>query len=315
METRRLEYFLAVVRERSFRRAAETLYISQPALSQQIQRLEQEVGAVLINRSVHPFEMTEAGKHLLIRSQRVLEELRDIEDVAAKARMGKVGRLKVGIAPSLMYSAIPGLIRAFRKTHPDVEFSLHREGTETIMELVAQQRFDLGMLFSQPEHAGLRWEKLYEDAFVVVLPADHPLAERSTVSISHLRNEVFLMLTRQGVPDLHDAIIAACATAGFSPRSIETRFQAFHVEGAGYVDQIGLVAAGYGVAVIPGGVATLSLGTIVYRPLVRPTITIPTSLCWSTHSREPTVTNFVEFCRETMRGNGALDRRPLLDVR
>lgn len=303
METRRLEYFVTLVRERSFRRAAAALYISQPALSQQIQRLEQEFGAVLIDRGVTPFELTPAGRRLLAKSQRILDELREIEDVAARARRGVVGRLKVGIAPSLMYSSLPGLIRSFRLELPEVDFSLQRVNTGAILELVDQQRMDLGMLFSQTAYGVLEWSKLYDDSFVVVLPIDHPLASQAAIEVGELRDEVFLMLTRRGVPDLHDAIIAACASAGFSPKSIDTDFQ---VEGAGYVDQIGLVAAGYGVALIPRAVATLSLASVAYRPLVKPAVSLPTSLCWRSESRNPAVTTFVEFCADAMRRRSPL---------
>ncbi|GAA4180511.1 LysR family transcriptional regulator [Gryllotalpicola koreensis] len=298
METRRLEYFLTLAKERSFRRAARSLFISQPALSQQIQRLEQEIGAILIDRSVTPFELTEAGRALLDNSNRILEELRQIEGVASRAREGLVGKLRVGIAPSLMYSGLPDLIRKFRASHPDVHFTLLREETSTILELVHQQRMDVGLLFSQRTSVPLEWQKLYDDSFVVVLPEGHALTGRPAVGIADLASETFMLLQRRGVPDLHDAIISACANAGFSPRSKDVEFQA---EGAGFVDQIGLVAAGFGIALIPAAVATLTIRGVVYRPLVKPSIMLPTSACWSVENKNPSISRFIEFCssRET----------------
>lgn len=302
METRRLEYFVTLIREGTFRRAAAALYISQPALSQQIQRLEQEIGAVLINRSVTPFELTPAGRRLLARSQKILDELHEIEQITSRARRGVIGKIRVGVAPSLMYSAMPGLVREFRVAFPDIELTLHRETTQTILDLVEKRRLDLGMTFSQAAWTGLQWVKLYDDSFVVALPAGHPLASRASVRVADLQDETFLMLMRQGVPDLHDAIIAACASAGFSPRSVESNFQ---VAGPGYADQIGLVAAGYGIAVIPSAVATVMLPGVVYRPLVEPVITLPTSLCWSADSRNPAITTFVDYCSAALASEDA----------
>ncbi|MFT4029894.1 MAG: LysR substrate-binding domain-containing protein [Protaetiibacter sp.] len=297
METRRLEYFVALVREGSFRRAADALFISQPALSQQIQRLEAEIGAILIDRSVHPFELTPAGRRLLERSQRILDELGEIEGVAARARRGLLGKLRIGVAPSLMYSALPAAIRRFRAAHPDIELTLQRENTSSIIDQLAEQRIDVGLTFSGRGVDGVEFIALYEDSFVAVLPSGHRLAAKPVVRMSELRDETFLMLTRRGVPDLHDAIIAACAQAGFSPRSIETSFQA---AGAGYVDQIGLAGAGYGIALIPGAVATLQIEGVVYRNVVRPSIRLPTSLAWNLASRNASIDTFRTFMLEDL---------------
>lgn len=292
METRRLEYFVVLVREGSFRRAAEELYISQPALSQQIQRLESEIGAILIDRSVQPFELTPAGRRLLERSQRILDELGEIEGVAARARRGLVGKLRVGIAPSLMYSPIPAAIRRFRAAHPDIEVSLHRENTTAMLDQLGEQRLDAGLVFSTRGEDRLEFATLYDDSFVAVLPTGHRLAAKPVVKMADLREETFLMLTRRGVPDLHDAIIAACAQAGFSPRAIET---AFHTAGAGYVDQIGLAGAGYGIALIPGAVATLVLDGVVYRPVVKPSVALPTAIGWNPASKNASVPILRDF--------------------
>ncbi|MFD5863146.1 LysR family transcriptional regulator [Streptomyces chartreusis] len=292
METRRLEYFLVLARERSFRRAATALYISQPALSQQIRRLEQEIGATLIDRSVTPIQLTEAGRVLLEKANRIIDELHEIEGVTLRAQQGLLGKLRVGIAPSLMYSGLPDTIRRFRVAHPELQFTLLREHTPTILELVNQQRMDIGLVFSQQPNSPLSWTKLYNDSFVVVLPEGHPLAARKRVRMNELEHENFLLLVRRLVPDLHDAIISACAQAGFSPRSRETEFQA---EGAGFVDQIGLVAAGFGVAIIPAGVATLAMRGVTYRPLVEPVVTLPTSACWNSKSSNASIERFIEF--------------------
>ncbi|QOR70586.1 LysR family transcriptional regulator [Ruania alkalisoli] len=299
METRRLEYFVVLARERSFRRAAEVLFISQPALSQQIRRLEQDVGTVLIDRSMHPIEVTPAGERLLVRSRRVLEELSEIEGVAEQARSGHVGQVKVGIAPSLMFSAVPDVVGKFRSAHPNVDVTLHREITPAILDQVAEQRLDVGVTFSQFSPHTLRWTKLYDDRFVVVVAERHRLAQLPALRMSDLREETFLMLVRRSAPDLHDATIAACAAVGFTPHAQDAGFQ---VEGAGYVDQIGLVGAGYGVAVIPAAVATLTIPGVVYRPLVEPELTLPTSMCRSPHLRNASADLFVSYAAEQLCG-------------
>lgn len=292
METRRLEYFAVLVREGSFRRAAEMLFISQPALSQQIQRLETEVGAVLIDRGVQPFELTPAGRELLDRGNRILAELGGMADVAKGVRRGHVGKLRVGIAPSLLHSGLPALIGRFRATHPGVDVSLRREDTWAIMDQLADQRLDIGLTFSPRGPAAVTFATLYEDSFVAVLPSGHRLTSEPSVRVSDLRSEAFLMIARLGLPDLHDAVISACGAAGFSPRVIDTGLNS---TGAGYIDQIGLVAAGYGVALIPAAVATLAIEGAVYRPVTRPSVTLATSIGWNPSSPNTSIETLRSF--------------------
>ena len=292
METRRLEYFVTLVHERSFRRAAEALYISQPALSQQIQRLERELGVQLIDRTVQPFDLTPAGNKLLAQSQTILDEVREIAETGTQARSGRVGKVKVGIAPSLLSTELPGMISAFRRAYDGVALSLHRDNTVHMHELLKERRLDAALLFSPPTHENLRAADLYTDTFVVALPAGHRLAALETVPLGQLAGENFLMLTRRGVPDLHDAVITACARAGFSPISVDTNL---HADGAGYVDQIGLVGSGFGVAIIPSALTTLRVSSVVYRPLVKPKIALATSVAWRGDNHNATLEEFRRF--------------------
>jgi DNA-binding transcriptional LysR family regulator len=289
METRRLEYFVVLTAEGTFSAAAARLQISQPALSQQIRRLEQEVGAQLIDRSVTPFELTPAGLQLLAHSRKLLVEVERIGALLTDARKGRVGRIRVGIVPSLLYGDIPGAIREFCRRHPQLEIRLARQSTAELIESVRIGQTDVGFLFTRPS-LGLSYSELYRDPYVAVLPAVHPLATRESLRLIELRDEEIMMFPRHGAPDAHDALIAACVEAGFSPQHTMS-------DGTTFTDQVGFVASGLGVSLLPGRLATVQLRDVVYRPVVDPPVYSITTIAWDSGQEDASRDVFIDECR------------------
>src|SRR5689334_10137326 len=129
MELRHLRYFVAVAEELHFRRAAQRLHMSQPPLSQQIRKLEEDVGATLLVRNQRRVELTAAGAAYYARARDILDAVEDAAREARRVQRGEVGRLAVGFVGSALYSVVPELLRSFRERHPDVALRLHELGT------------------------------------------------------------------------------------------------------------------------------------------------------------------------------------------
>jgi len=124
METRRLEYFVVLTSERQFGRAAARLHISQSALSQQIQRLERDLGAQLIDRGAGSFQLTPAGERVLRHGRTILEGMSELSELTSDVHAGRLGRLRIGITHSMLYNQVPDVVRRFRREMPNVEVEL-----------------------------------------------------------------------------------------------------------------------------------------------------------------------------------------------
>ncbi|MQA11693.1 MAG: LysR family transcriptional regulator [Pseudonocardiaceae bacterium] len=261
METRRLEYFHALAEDGNFSRTAERLHISQSALSQQIQRLEAEIGAYLFDRSARPVALTEAGIRLLRHSVPLLEHVRAVDTLRSDAARGETGTLRIGLIPLALYGPLPMRIREFTRQHPDVRIRLHKMDTAALLDALTNGQLDVGFLNARPP-AGGHATDLFEVPLRVALPSDHPLASRCSLKLRQLRSEPLIMFPREHAPENFDRVIAACMSAGFSPRVI--------TETGDYASQIGYVCVGVGFALVPPDVNAIHRAEVVHIPLSPP---------------------------------------------
>ena len=290
METRRLEAFKMLVEKGSFRLAAEALFISQPALSQQIGRLEEEMGARLIDRSVRPFGLTPAGNEFHVRIRRVLDEVGDLEALFEQTRRGETGRIRLGLVPSLLYGDMPAMIKEFVDRRPGVKIDIVHEHTMQLREMLESGRLDVVMLFTEPAIKELTCRELYAEAYIAAVNSDHRLAGEKTISFSQLRGESLITVPRSVAPENHDALVAACMHAGFSPRGFDTP--------GSYLDHVGLTSAGLGVSLIPVSLSGLHMKNVVYIPLVKPEVKAVVSVCWFDQRVDLASKLFIEYCLE-----------------
>lgn len=272
METKRLEVFVEVVNAGGFRAAAGRLYLSQPAISQQIARLEQEIGVQLLDRSVRPTRVTAAGREFYGRCLRVLEGMRSVEALFEDAAAVRFGRVRIGLDRSLMHGDLPGVIRAFRERYPSAEVELRTVASGLLGEELESGRIDLGIGLSLGVTGRATSQRLSSEPLLLCLPARHPLTEYSDVSFVDLRNEAIILRPREEEPENHDAVIVACMAAGFSPRGVALP--------GSYLDHVGFTAGGYGLSLIPRSLAQLSLSTVRYLPFAREEAAAITAISW-----------------------------------
>lgn len=288
METRRLEIFVALVEAGGFKQAADSLFLTQPALSQHISRLEKDIGVTLIDRSLRPIGPTEAGREFYFRCRRVLDAMQDITQLLDDERSLEFGRVRVGIVPVMLFSEPARLVRSFIQAHPAVNITVRSIATALLVDELEQGSIDVGILLTQPNLKDLTSVELFSEEYLVCLPAGHPLAAQQEVSFAQLRSERILQGPRVANPEGYDAVVAACMRAGFSPRSVEAV--------GSYLDHAALVSAGIGVSFIPRSLSDIQLHDVVYRPLVDPSVGLTSSVSWYQRRLDSVGRSFVRHC-------------------
>jgi DNA-binding transcriptional LysR family regulator len=189
MDTRQLAAFCAVVERRSFSRAAESLGVTQPAVSLQVRSLEKRLGTQLLDRSGRRVEPTEAGRRLYLGAQKLLELEEEVLDEVAAGRDGALaGDLLLGASTGPAAIVLPLLLCEFQQAHPEVRVRLSVHDTQTVVDLVARRELELGIVGAARRHRGVRFEPFLRDEVILACPPGHPFAGR-TVTLDELRAE------------------------------------------------------------------------------------------------------------------------------
>lgn len=247
MELRQLTYFVAVAHEESFTRAAERLHVAQPGVSQQIRRLEADLGATLFDRSSRRPRLTAAGAALLPHARDALAATEAARHALAALQDVIAGTLLLGAIPGIPDLDLPGLLAAFRAAHPAVDIALREDQPAPLIEGLRRDEHDVivvGLSSSDPPD-GLLVDVIRVEPLVLVTSIDHQLATRHSVSVVELHGESLVSLTRAST--LRGLVEQACAAAGFSARiALETTDVTLLCD---------LVARGLGVTIIPRSTA------------------------------------------------------------
>lgn len=300
MDLRHLRYFVAVAEEGHVTRAAERLGIQQPPLSQQIRALEMELDVMLFRRKPRGMELTDAGDSLLVDARRILT---DVEGALAKVRRtarGEQGRIVVGFTSSAPFHPfIPTILRTFRENYPRVSVVLEEDGTANLVSALTSERLDAAFIRSPvPTGEGVAVHDLLEERMLVALPSDHRLAldaDGTPIALADLTDEAFILYRRASGPGLYDAVVGACHRAGFLPR--------IEQEAPRIVATLNLVAAGFGVTIVPESLCAMHLDGVTYRPIGDAVqLVAPISLACRTVDHSAAARRFVELVRSRARG-------------
>jgi DNA-binding transcriptional LysR family regulator len=245
MEIHQLTYFESVSRHLHFTRAAQELNVAQPSVSQQIRKLEHELGAPLFHRMKRHVALTEAGKTFLPHARAVLQRLEEARlEVQELSGLHK-GTLAVGAPPSVGTHLLPRALAAFSRQHPGITLSFREAGSRTLVALLEEGELDLAVVIQPIRHPALDTQPLIEEELLLVVPRTHHLATLrgdERVRLAQLRSEPFVLL-REGAYDLRDQTLAACRRAGFEPRVA--------LDGGEMDSMLRFVAAGIGLAILP----------------------------------------------------------------
>jgi DNA-binding transcriptional LysR family regulator len=293
MELRHLRYFVAVATELNFSRAAEGLWIAQPALSKQIADLEREIGTPLLHRTKRVVRLTAAGEVFLDHARAILAASEQAKEDALRASRGETGRLSIGFFAAPMMYLLPELIRQFREASPEV--AIHMREMTPDQQLVALESGEIDLAFTRPlpeGHPQIETKTLFSEPFFAVVPASHALGSRSRVHLANLSREPFVLLDRPAAPGLYDHVVAACLACDYSPRIVQTADLMATV--------LTLVAAGQGISIVPDGVRNLRREQVVFLPLSPAIKPIPLVMAWRKSALSPPVTAFKKLVAESL---------------
>ncbi|MGH8371635.1 MAG: LysR substrate-binding domain-containing protein [Gammaproteobacteria bacterium] len=241
MNLRDLQYLSALAEHRHFGRAAEACFVSQPTLSTQIRKLEEELGVVLVERGARQVILTEAGKAVLARAHGVLDGAEDIRQIARKLSDPSARTVRLGIFPTLGPYLLPQVLPGIRKRFPKLELLLVEEKTEEILTRLREGRLDAVIVALPVSDEGLHSEFLFEEPFLLAVPEKHPLAKRAAVTMDDLQDQDLLLLEEGHC--LRDQALEVCHLGGAHERP---GFRATSLETLRY-----MVAGGTGITLIP----------------------------------------------------------------
>lgn len=284
MDLRHLRYFQAVAEELSYSRAARRLRVAQPALTRAIQEIEAQLNAPVLERTRHYVRLTPAGATLLRESGLLLERWDESLARVRRTAAGEEGELRLGYIGPPTQLFLGRLLAAYRGLFPKVSLHLEERTPERVWEMVAKGR--LSMALTRPvaltEGLGLRTLLLREERLGVALRLDHPLAGHSVLPWTALNDTPLLVLARREGIGLHDAVLAGCRNAGFSPRISHS---------PSLIGTVLLYAeAGLGLAVVTDSVVSED-SPLQFIPLT-PVHSVPLVLVWQEDQDPPPARHF-----------------------
>lgn len=299
IDLKQLKYFLAVAEEKSFSRAAERLHISQPPLSQQIMKLESELGVKLFARTTRTFELTVAGKALMNEASDLLAKMRITIDTIRQIDRGEVGRLRVGIVGSAMWGPIPSLLEEFQTKFPRVTWTLHELGPTLQYEALRAKQVDVGF-WREPrldddvlKNDNLRQELCFREDVCVAINEHHPLAKQEAIELMEIADEPMLTLAldKSAFPRY---LIDCCVKAGFQP----TIFQ----EASEPQTLLAMVGAGLGVALMPETTSRIGWPGVVFVPIRTKPPSANLYITYTSQDDAPVVRAFLNILNPPARG-------------
>jgi DNA-binding transcriptional LysR family regulator len=248
MELRHLRYFVAVGEELHFRRAAERLHVAQPAVSEQVRKLEQELGVKLFDRTQRSVALTPAGAAMLEEARRVLRHAEVAQQAARSAGQRATMRLRIGYLADSLPASVPRALRHVTTSSPTVDIDLETGPALRLIEELRAHRLDAVVIALPAPTSGLRVTPIGEQRAVAVLPAAHRNARGAAVNLKRLAPERIVILPRDANPAFHNAVVAMCRTAGLAPTLVQTTEP--RIEHA-----LLSVATGAGMALVPESTA------------------------------------------------------------
>jgi len=288
MELRHLRYFLAVGEEQHYGRAAGRLRVAQPALSRQIQDLEEEVGFKLFERLPRGVKLSAAGQLFLGDARRILQEVNEATARAARVARGQSGTLRVGFTESASWrGVVPESFRRFREMQPDAELQLQPEPSLVQLEAIRSGRLDAGFVFNMPKaDPELDGRPVASERIDLAVPTSHPLTKLKQVRLRDLTSASFVWFPRREAPALYDRMMRECFRGGLkSPTIVQ--------EGKDEATILSLVATGLGVGWVLGTARWRRPKSVVILSVVDMDLPQELSLAWRKDNKSPLLARFV----------------------
>lgn len=290
---------MAVAEELNFSRAAGRMYLSQPALSQQIHKLEQELGVGLFDRTRNRVELTEGGRVLLEGARRILGQVEQTTRATREAGGAERSHLGVGFPEYANHTLVADILQAFQRRYPYVDLEEHELFTlqETLQQVdkLREGSLDAGFLLAPVADEELESQHVLDIELVAAIPEEHPLAASDEVRMQDLAEERIILFSRRFHPYCYDYVVGCCREAGFEPDVVQRNERQLYSGATTYR----MVASGVGVGIVARPlVSTSRLPGVIFKPLIEPTPVLELAVTWRKGGSSPNLQAFLEVVRE-----------------
>jgi len=255
-----LHSFVVLASELHFGRASKRLFVSQPALSKKIRKLEEKVGGALFTRTRRRVEITEAGRVLLSGAEKVLQNAEAALSLAKEAAAGRAGTLRIGFGIASVSELLPRTILRFRKTYSQVELKMRDMSTPAQIAALVEGNIDIGIVRLPIVHTELDSWPLFHERLVLATSGSLPYNRRH--GLAALRDQPFVFFPRATSATLHDHVLGLCRRAGFTPMIVQEASELFTI--------LNLVRAGLGVSLVPSAARRMGVPGVRFHELGLP---------------------------------------------
>jgi DNA-binding transcriptional LysR family regulator len=287
LEFRDLKAFAVLAEELHFGRASARLNMTPSPLTRQIQKIERELGAQLFERTKRSVAMTAAGEALLDEARGLLQRRDALPEKLQRVVQGGTGFLHVGVIGIAVLSQARDIQKRIVEEVPDVRVTWRVMSSADQVAALRSGRLDVGFLHTPIEHEGLEARRLVREAMVVALPAGHPLTRRKSLRLRDLRDQVFIIGTREQSPGDYDRLISGCNADGFSPK-LDPQSQSL-------ASFLGLVAIGVGVALTPASLTRSAVEGVAFVPVEGAGLYSEISIAWNPAQVSPVLARMLRW--------------------
>lgn len=291
IELRHLKYFMAVAKELHFRKAAERLYITQPALSRQILQLEQFLGAELLTRDKRNVSLTKSGQYLYDESQFLFNHLDFVKQNIRSIQNGEEGELRIGFVGSAMQYVIPSLLRNINEESTGIHSVLTELTNQDQVDRVRKDELDLGFIRTMRLPEGLIKLDVFEESFCLVLPRDHAISMDSFKSVKDFQEENFILFSSQYSHGYYDKILSIFEDQGFTPKVAHESVHASTI--------FRLVENGLGIGIVPSSLKHGFDLNIKFIDLINIPQRTTLSAIWKNDNRNPILEKVIPLLKKT----------------
>ena len=291
METRQLRYFVTVAEELHFGNAAKRLNLSQPPLSQQIMKFEDELGVKLFERNKRSVKLTAAGKSLLQDAYAILKSIAKAKQNLQEVALGRKGPLRLGYIGPAMDGTLADIIREYKAKYPDVTFILDEMPTNFQLKEIALGRIDVGVVRLFRHDLGeLEGKVFHKERYALAVPSAHKFSDKAEINVAELAGEPLIFHPRESQPRLYDEWSRVFAEAGFSARVVQ--------ESVTKSASLALAAAGVGLAIVPESLAKRRLDGVQFKPLTGNIPSLEMHIIYNPKQVFPALDNFLKVVSE-----------------
>jgi len=292
LEPRLLRYFVAVVEELSFSRAAQRLHLSQPPLSYAIKQLEDILDVQLLTRTSRHVAPTPAGAALYREALFLLQRNADVATLIKRIDLGLHGQMKIGFVGSMLYRGLPDMLKLCKERYPEVENALLELNSAEQITMIERGGIDIGFIHANPIPPGISSMDLLAEPFSICVPATHPLANERSIELSQLSADDFIFFSRSFSPSYYETLLSMCLHAGFFPR---VKNEARH-----WLSVASLVSQGMGVSIVPQCLARSGLSGIRFISFAHAQKSV-SRLIWSPSPASLIKSNYIELAQNIFR--------------